>query len=335
MIRLRFFRPAIAVLALAVLAAGCGRARTVPTASAPDPAADATSTFPPQSHPAVPELAGFYPLATGNRWHYQHRFKVEVIGAQPGAYEYLSEVEHLQTCPVTIGTRDYLTERVAQFGEGGVSAYWLRLRQDRRGLFEAEETGVDPSCEVFEASANAARLDPAAELDAAWARASSGIVDPERRAAFDRAWQDARAHLALIQSSLAPRAGAFGPTFGLPGPPGGEVLRLAYPLQPGQRWTIRSGPGFNAGVEALETLDLPAGWFAAYRIRYSSEFFGPLDRVYVWYGPKGYLKLDARTESAVRDAEGNRIGTVWTETIEVLDEIALVDPPTGRAVAEP
>ena len=103
-------------------------------------------------------------------------------------------------------------------------------------------------------------------------------------------------------------------------------LRLAAPGV-ARSWIIRADPLFRSRVLGVERLRVPAGRFLAYRIRIDSDLFGANDRVFVWYGRKGFLKFWAHLELPDTDQDGNLTHIVTTEDQEVLDGFNLV----GRA----
>ncbi len=329
---------AFLALAPALFLAGCGTSEKLPTgtSSSGDPAADAASSVglynppAPVKTPAGADLAAFYPLATGNRWHYQGLVTMRILGSPDagsgdGSAPYT--VVRNQTCPVTIDGRNYLTEHVTSTDPGGESSIWVRFRQDRHGLYEADQTGPDPSCEPVENVQRAPAGDPDQALSLAWSRAVAGVSDAARRASYGRAWEDLRTRVDAVRAVIAtPARGLFGP----PGAtPEGELLRLRYPLAPGQHWIIRNSPRFEARVEGFDSLDLAAGRLGGWRIRYLNEFLGPDDAVHVWYGRKGYLQTVLHVESVATDEGGQPIGVVILDQSERLDGYVLVSPAGG------
>jgi hypothetical protein len=273
----------------------------------------------------------FYPLASGNRWHYDGRFAVRIVAPDGETIEddeLLYEVDQHQTCVVTIGDRDYLTEEIVRRG-GGTFVMWVRYRQDVRGLYEADVTGLEPSCQLRVDAPGAAVAEAGASWAEAWQRAIAGVTDPGRRAAFERAWQEVRARIDVVRGeTIAPDA-QLRPSFGVGGPLAGELLRLSYPLAPGRRWIIRESPRFTAIVEAPDVLELAPGLLSGWRIRYDNEFLGRNDRVHVWYGPQGLLQLTSHIETDAVDEGGSVIGRLITEDVQVLDELDLVTPVAG------
>jgi hypothetical protein len=338
---------ALAALTVAatILAGGCGSTRTLPSAPTSGSGASADAAFSiglgdPRSPTKGPftGLSDRYPLASGNRWTYERLFVVNVVDAQGNVvstYGDPTSIERLQTCPVTIGGREYLTERVTTSDGYNISRYWVRFRDDARGLYEADQIGPDPSCAGAEAASTSPVTDQNADLGAAWSRAIDGVRDPEQRAAFERAWEAVRGRIEAMRIARIPAALGLRPRFNpLAGPPDGEIQRLRYPLLSGQSWVIRQAPRFTAGVEARESILLPAGRYEGWRIRYDSDIFGPADRVYVWYGADGCLRQAFHTEGVATDQSGRPIGKVFADELIQLADLQLVEP-AGRPFAGP
>jgi hypothetical protein len=92
-----------------------------------------------------------------------------------------------------------------------------------------------------------------------------------------------------------------------------------------------------ASVEGTDVLDLPPGRLLGYRIRISSELFGPTDVVHVWYGRSGYLQLVVHMESDAIDSSGEIYGRVVADQREKLEGAWLSGPafpsaPVGRGL---
>jgi hypothetical protein len=274
--------------------------------------------------PTAPLNAGthggaFYPLDLGDRWHYARTYDVrwqDASGA-PHAYHVDSAIERELACDVPLGTRSYAAERTLELAPGATYLSWIYYRQDRRGLYEADNP-VPPPCESVPPPEETGpglhvHIAPLSSI------AEQGKLpeDPGVLAAMGTLEQ----RLSLVRYTL----GLPAPSLRRPRPAPGEIVRLAYPLYPGQRWIIRAQPRFTSRVEGVDVLRLPAGRFVAYRIRIDSELFGPNDRVHVWYGRQGFLRLDFHGESQGVDDYGNPLDyAVVSEDHEVLDGIALV-----------
>jgi hypothetical protein len=111
----------------------------------------------------------------------------------------------------------------------------------------------------------------------------------------------------------------FGPT--APGAqPYSETRLLAYPLHVGAKWAMFESSLLRdtATVEGIEVLRLPAGRFAAWRIRITG---GSTEKI-VWYGRAGYLGEKSHFESTRADAPG-RIQIIYNDS-ESLTAIHLV-----------
>jgi len=315
----------IALLALAL--SGCGKA-AAPVA----PAADRV----PQSALRA-ELAGagglaqggqsanlFYPLQLGNHWGYEFTLSFYIIpdGGPPGPAFGLSQPRDRDlVCIEDRAGRSYVVERRSY--PGGLFD-WVRYRQDGAGLYEADvESPLPPDCagvsgrQTFDAEGVAA-----ASGEAAWAGVEAKLTDPAKQLAYRAAWERIQARALALRQALGaapgiPRTAAGG------GVEPGEITRLEYPLHPGARWMIRADPRFESIVEGAEVLDLAVGHVPGWRIRIESVFFGPDDRVRIWYGRGGFLKLEAYFEGIATDPSGNRLGRLISEESEVLTEVTL------------
>lgn len=223
------------------------------------------------------------------------------------------------TCRVSLNGHDYMTERWTHDIAG---TNWLLLRQDRRGLYEADGFLYDPPpCEAV-AAARAAGDREAAEWLALSYQALAARPDAGRNAtAWQAAWAPhiERASRILEGMGRGPLPGAG--IAGIPGPPEGELLRLSYPLRPGRRWVVRQDPRFESTVERIEFISLPAGRMFGARIRLTSELYPGGADVLEWYGPEGFLRLTARFVEEVTDEYGNVIGAYVSEMEERLEAI--------------
>ena len=215
------------------------------------------------------------------------------------------------------------------WGRGPNYRSWIRCRQDRTGLYEADVSILDPpSCVAPAVSTSGGRggetlADLARRMDELIPLASRG-----RQAAFRAAAQRLSARLAIVDAALPTmtRASSQANGVGISGP--GELTRLRYPLHPRARWIIRDEPcaTFVARVEGTDVLDLPPGRLLGYRIRISSEPFGPADVVHVWYGRSGYLQLVVHIESDAIDSSGAVYGRVVGDQREKLEGAWLSGP---------
>lgn len=265
-------------------------------------------------------VGGFYPLEMGNLWNYEGVFRVEIIedGSEPSepAAIYLTE-ERVLDGTEEIQDHEYMVERrtIREDLKDDPYMEWVRYRQDKAGLYEADVSITQPPA-IQSASTSNGDL-----WRARWHRVAAGIA-PEREGDYRRAWDQL-----VRKSRLVRTLATVGPS---PVPPGGvwqgELTRLAYPLHPGAHWFIREDPEFESIVEAHEMLDLPAGRFGGYRIRIRSDVFGPDDEVYLWYGRAGFLGLYAHLIAIATNAQGERIGVVDSEETRALSDLDLGRP---------
>jgi hypothetical protein len=191
---------------------------------------------------------------------------------------------------------------------------FVRYRQSATGLYEADiATSQPPPCFEFEPG-NASR--PA--VDEGRLRLDSAA----RQQAYDRARAGILARLDRLRSAAG---------LGVPAP-GEELKRLAYPLYVGSQWQIRSDPLFTARVVARESVSLPAGRMAGFKVQIQSEpdagpqprrdpaLLGPRDRVYFWVGRNGFLLYTFDLVGTIVDVEGNPIGELSvSERRELVD----------------
>jgi len=313
----------VALLALAL--SGCGKAAT--------PVAPAAGRVPESALRA--EIAGglaqgsqsanlFYPLELGNHWGYDHALGLYFIpeGGPPGPVFGLNDRRDLDiVCIEQLAGRSYFIER--ESFPGGVFT-WMRYRQDGAGLYEADvDITLPPNCDAqtgrqtFDAEGVSARPG-----EAAWAGVAASLADPAKRAAYRAAWERIQARASEVRRALGTEPG-IPQAAGGGGVESGEITRLEYPLHPGANWVIRADPRFESIVEGAEALDLAVGHVPGWRIRIESVFLGPDDRVHVWYGRSGFLKLEAHFEGVATDANGDPIGRVISDESEVLTEVAL------------
>ena len=251
-----------------------------------------------------------YPLAVGNHWDYRVRTRYQIIDpaappAMVGESPYTIDI-------VGTGTfdgRDYFLQSQGDPRRGAANVAFP-LRSSRFGLFELELLRAD------HASA-AAPVDPmAADLAAYVDRA---IADPAKRAAYQRAAADLASKVASMRSTLG----------GLelrapPGPAPDELTVLSYPLFVGARWVVRADPRFARIVEARERINVPLGTLGSWRIRGTSELYGPNDRVHFWYSNLGLLRSRYYAETNATDSTGAIIGRVGIDSDQALTGVHLV-----------
>ena len=279
--------------------------------------------------------AALYPLELGNRWvHEQHSVEVLIPrGGDPQfLYEQRSTLARGIVCEEAIGGRTYRVEHQTTLDSVETPFRWVRMRQDARGLYEADvDISVPPPCYRGARDANPP-VTPAVTARAAFDRVMERAGSTASRAAWQTAWQRQELKLEAARAFLA--GGITPESFRRDTrlPPEGELLRLAAPLRPGGTWVVRRDPRFTSTIEAFESLAMPAGRFEGYRIRMGSEFFGPQDRVLTWYGKDGYLRGNYHIVSdAITDA-GTRVGALVFDFDEVLVQIALVGRSGGGPI---
>ena len=344
----------VAIGPIGLLAGGCGRENIVrPPARVADPT---SSAFPVAAshaemlaeHPgAAGELpavgsastlsdhSDFYPLTIGNRWHYAKDIRVEVVDADPGLPTNPFQI-HARFSRELIGTerlfeREYVVEEtVIEENIGGLPTIeWIRYRQDRSGLYEADVgIGTPPVLgRSMRPSSGAPPSMQEARAAMVWEQIASRLREPEHAPGFRSAWNRLTQRLAAMRRMARSDSPAGLESLSRGGGPlPNEITRLRYPLRPGQSWTIREDPLFDSSVEAVEVLNPTVGRFTAYRIRIESVFFGPDDRVQLWYGRAGYLGRAIHAEGVATDEYGNPVGRVIYDEAEALDGIQLVAP---------
>jgi hypothetical protein len=75
-----------------------------------------------------------------------------------------------------------------------------------------------------------------------------------------------------------------------------------------------------------DVLELPAGRLAGWRIQIKPEGLDPDDRVTIWYGRAGFLRLSISLQSVAVDEWGNRIGTAFYQETKELESYELERP---------
>jgi hypothetical protein len=309
---------AAVLLCAAMTLAACSVVDTDTTV--PDGALLARSVAPGGS-PAVAETprSEFYPLEVGNRWEYSGSQTLWMVGGYPVTMH--SYESRTLTGYETLFDREYLIEEQAVILSSMPPAvlYWLRYRQDKAGLYEADVSMTDPpGDDGAGALRTTGSLSPWPRL---FAELAARTPD-DKRDVFETARELMRQKLALVGQVLGGTGRAM-----LAGPPGGvlpdEITRLRYPLHVGQEWVVRETPLFSSVVEGHEVLDLPAGRFGGWRIRMASEMFGPNDRVLLWYGRDGLLSIYARLEVEVTGPTGEPEGTMVSEETLVLEKVEI------------
>ena len=294
---------------LLLAAPGCGG--RVELATSPDRAHHARTAR--VGFPGTAAQPGFYPLAIGNRWTYQHETIARLIpdeGVPPEPQTYESRITREIVASVDFNGREYLIDRGVS--TGGLDQGTFLCRQDATGLYEVQAIALPA---------------PSADLSATARRLCAAVRSPAERTAFEQAARRIEAHIASVHSGLR---GMSVPA-GLRLPPTArpyDLTRLRYPLAPKLHWWIRNDPQFHLSAEVIgqEALDLAPGHLTGYRIRIAREILGPAEYAYVWYGPSGYLQMVGHFELDAVDIGGNRIGRYLVDERETLVELELVNP---------
>jgi len=274
---------------------------------------------------------GFFPLSIGNQWLYFGQASIAIEGDSllyAAAYRELHELIRTEE----LFGRSYIVERQTQFSSlypeppQGSESIWIRYRQDKSGLYEADVFVSQPPDYMALPPGTLA----IGTTDRTRARHSleRGMAILNRSAdagAYGRALARLERKIAIVNAAARRNPGRS--PHGI-GPPGGvlpdELTRLKYPLHPGQSWTIRDEPLFTSTVEAREVLDLPAGRFVGSRIRIRSDFFDAQDTVLFWFGCDGLLGMRAHLEGVATDEWGTPIGKLIGEehmTLESLEPV--------------
>jgi len=297
--------------AITLLLAGCA-APLDPTARSSAPSTNGGedvaqgAVLPPESIPR----RDLYPMAVGNRWVYDrtdHTQVIPYVGPQPppDIRETTFEVTH--ACAINYDGLDYIVQ-LESFPDLN-SHYFYLYRQTADGLFGRDIGGGDVPCAPIAMSMVSGPHKPRSGGDAI-----SGITDPARRAAFTAEIRRQRDALELLRHTTV-AAGLRDFTF------------LEYPLYTGKDWVAKEEGHFVRTIEGQDVLSMPAGIFAALRIRINSDFLGPLDQAHIWYGPRGVIRFRASFEGLATDDDGNIIGTVTSTSTEDLAELSLVGRP--------
>jgi hypothetical protein len=274
--------------------------------------------------------ASFFPLAIGNHWHYVRSFTVQILPT-PGPSG-IPETLHSTMDATLVGTevlfgRLYVVEEDVIHESGRDFTSLIRYRQDASGLYEADVTG-EPQVGMDSSEAPTVGIVRANGPSLTPGRSILAGVPADARHEYARAWDDIarkRAAVARVVSRLASISEASRRPGGVLE---GEITRLRYPLRPGAGWFIRNDPDlqFVALVEGLEVLELADQHLPSHRIRIDVPgVLGAGDRVVVWYGRGGFLRLFAHLSGVATDDGGNVVGTIVSEQSELLDSLELIE----------
>ncbi|MDH3197993.1 MAG: hypothetical protein OEO21_07110 [Candidatus Krumholzibacteria bacterium] len=323
----------IATLLLAALAlvSSCGEEATpVQTAPAGDEAllAESAAMFPPGGM-----WARYYPLRTGNHWRADRQFRawyddgtvVADIGGE-SSREMIGE-------EVLFG-RTYAIEewRLIERFEGleDTTTYWIRYRQDRDGLYEANVAMSEPPVLIAAAGKEGGRraLTVSAADGAGVAHAIlRNETHPGRRAAIAAHLER---HRRLVTAAML-GADALAASAAAVAPEDEELTRLVYPLRRGREWVIREDPLFTSAAEGRDLLRLPIGRRVGMRVRIVPVELEPDADVLLWYSNCGLLRMYVSVQTEMTDFDGTPLGTLFTEEIvELVEADVLGRPWCGR-----
>jgi hypothetical protein len=306
------------LLAGALLVAGCSSKKysADESALAPSgPAGELVGALPDDGTLDARLGRRFFPLAVGNRWEYHEHSSSQITtseGTQPPFIEDRLLVDEIVRTE-QIGERTYFIESESSSSGGSptLGSEFL-VRESRFGLFELDQ----PHAQVGagEASATVTQAPPAL---AAYIERS--VPDAGARVAFDRAAAQVTQKLEAIRMSLH----ALRPPRGVDP---NEITLLSFPLSLGARWIVRDDPRFERTVVGRERVSVPLGRFVSWKLRGTSELFGPGDRLHLWYANVGLVRIRVHVTGDAVDQTGNVIGRVVTDVDESLTGLTLQRP---------
>jgi hypothetical protein len=261
----------------------------------------------PYSNAADPENPGqYFPLSELNLWAYETKM-VSIVnedGSPPETVQTtLIEIRQI-VGKFDIGDRAYFEERNTTQGHPE-SAFSLFLRQDGSGLHESETLPADVARPASHAT-NARASRPDVELLLEGLDRSMGLKIAESRhpAAMRAAWRSTRSKVDALWN-LRPASVASEVLRARPEGVTEELLRLRYPLRPGQSWVIRQDPLYTAIVDGVGTFPAHKGKVPTRSIRIRSELFGADDVVHQDVSTIGFTGLRAHVVGQGVDENGN------------------------------
>jgi hypothetical protein len=105
----------------------------------------------------------------------------------------------------------------------------------------------------------------------------------------------------------------------------GEQLRLRFPLEVGDTWTLRpDDENVILTVEARDTLALALGDTPAFRVRIDAANAGPDDTHTLWYGSLGLLRREVHTETNATDSSTGQVIRIIRDEIDEMTGAELV-----------
>lgn len=251
-----------------------------------------------------------YPLTVGNRWVYDRRDVNQIIPiAGPPSPPDVHSTPFVITmpCAFNFDGLDYIVQ-LESFPDLN-SHYFYLYRQDADGLFGRDIGGGEVPCPDVQMAMHSTPTKPRVG-----GGVLAGITDPVKRAAYATALMRTRERMELLRR-VTVGAGQRHFTF------------LEYPLYTGSEWVAKEDGHFTRTVEGPDVITVPAGTFPALRIRLDSDFLGPTDQAFVWYGQQGVIKFSARFVGEATDEQGNVIGSLVATSTEDLTELSLVGGP--------
>lgn len=304
----------LTALILVSVLAGCGKSLDpVAPLSLAKPTSDAGSD---QGVVASSQL--LYPLQIGNHWSYDQEATVVItpFGGSPDPplrFSSTMDVDLVGTAQQS--GRDYVVQRETTHSETSDAVYDFLYRQDFSGLFNADQIANDEVEPTSGSTAQGGSPEGTTPLLAS-------LSADDRRAVTAALRRTAEIRRIAIHGAPSAARGR-----GTPGPLEGEIALLRYPLTAQAQWQVREDPLVIDTVQGMESVQLPAGRFNGWRIRIDwPAVFGPNDRVYVWYGQDGLLRLSQHVELVATDSNGEPYANVLTETEQRLTAVALVGP---------
>lgn len=286
-----------AAVALAVLLLPCISCDTADTPSSPD----LSSGIPEAGRPVAGllEAGGYgragwerYPLDDGNEWSYAGVLTVTI--GDIATEEIYSENRVIDGTEELFG-REYVIERHERYLSGCIEPdlSWIRYRQDKAGLYEADlSINIPPGQGPFAAPAGGRLPGRSPERWESVLKKALSSAGREERDRLEAAALDLRRKIDAVDGILRREQRVFSLA---EGPPGGvlpdEITRLAYPLHPKQDWAIREEPLFASTVVRRDRVEVPAGIFAVWTIRIFLPAPDPGEEVVLWYGREGLIGM--------------------------------------------
>jgi len=319
------------LLATLALIAGCGEeASPVETAPAADTALLAGDAA---MSPPGGMWARYYPLRTGNYWRSDRQLRAwdddgtvifDVSGES--SREIIGEEQ--------LFGRMYMVEewRIIERYDGNedTTTFWVRYRQDRDGLYEADIPISDPPVLLAGAGKDGGRraltvsAADGAGLEAAIARREK---HPGRRAAIAALMER---HRRVVMTAMI-GADALAAGTAVSAPEDDEITRLVYPLRRGREWVVREDLLFTAAAEGRELLRLPIGNRVGMRVRIVPVELAPDADVFLWFSHCGLLRFYVSMQEEMTDFDGTPLGTIYSEEIvELVEANVLGRPWCGR-----